>query len=71
MPVIAMSSARVGEPERARTKSAGVTKPLRWLTDHSRASTTKTIGYTTIVYGTAKKPTAPAPKTSAGTATNV
>ena len=44
MPVMAMSSASVGEPERARTKSAGVTNPLTWLTDHSRARTMNTIG---------------------------
>ena len=71
IPVSATSSASVGEPERARTKSAGVTKPCTWLTDHSRASTRKTSGYTTIVYGTAKNPIAPAPNTRAGTATNV
>ena len=44
MPVIAMSSARVGEPNRARTKSAGVTNPCRCDTDHIRHSTRNTIG---------------------------
>src|SRR5258705_10812764 len=71
MPVIATSSAMVDEPDRARTKSAGVTKPCRWDTDHSRASTTNTNGYTITVYGTAKKPAAPEANSRAGTATNV
>ncbi|GAA3446755.1 hypothetical protein GCM10018955_61940 [Planomonospora venezuelensis] len=44
MPVIATSSASVGEPKRARTKSAGVTKPWMCETDQSRISTRKTIG---------------------------
>ena len=41
-------------------------------TDHSRGRKIKTIGYTMIVYGTAKKPvTAPAANIAAGTAMNV
>ena len=44
MPVIATSSAIVDEPDRARTKSAGVTKPCRCDTDHSRHSTRNTSG---------------------------
>src|SRR5256885_4650550 len=71
IPVTATSSAMVEEPDRARTKSAGVTNPCRCETDHSRASTTNTSGYTMTVYGTAKNPVAPAPNSSAGTATNV
>src|SRR5215475_16231158 len=71
IPVIATSSAMVDEPERARTKSAGVTKPCRCETDQSRSSTTNTIGYTMTVYGTAKKPPAPEANSSAGTATKV
>ncbi len=71
MPVIATSSASVGEPNRARTKSAGVTNPCTCDTDQSRIRNRNTSGYTMIVYGTAKKPAAPAPNTSAGTATKV
>ncbi len=71
MPVMATSSAIVGESNRARTKSAGVTKPCTWLTDHSRTRNSSTSGYTMIVYGTAKNPAAPAPNISAGTATKV
>lgn len=44
MPVTATSSASIEEPWRARTKSAGVTKPCTWLTDQSRISTRNTIG---------------------------
>src|SRR5215475_10087491 len=71
MPVMATSSAMVDEPERARTKSAGVTKPCRCDTDQSRTSGTNTSGYTMTVYGTAKKPPAPEANSSAGTATKV
>src|SRR5438034_3896772 len=71
IPVTATSSAMVEEPDRARTKSAGVTKPCRCDTDHRRTRTTNTIGYTMTVYGTAKNPVAPAPNSSAGTATKV
>src|SRR6185312_13092414 len=53
-------------------KSAGVTYPCRCDTDHSRDISRNTIGYSTIVYGTAKKPlTAPEAHMAAGTATNV
>ena len=44
IPVIATSSAIVGESNRDRTKSAGVTKPRTWLTDHSRMTTRNTSG---------------------------
>ena len=44
MPVIAISSASVGDSNRARTKSAGVTKPCRCETDQSRTRTRKTSG---------------------------
>ena len=44
MPVIAISRASVGEPNRVRTKSAGVTKPCRCETDQSRTTTRKTNG---------------------------
>ncbi len=44
MPVIATSSASVGEPNRARTKSAGVTNPCRCDTDQSRIRTRKNSG---------------------------
>ena len=44
MPVIATSSASVGESKRVRTKSAGVTKPCRCDTDQSRTRTRKTSG---------------------------
>ena len=44
MPVIATSSARIGEPNRLRTKSAGVTNPCRCETDQSRHSTRNTSG---------------------------
>src|SRR5690348_8781205 len=71
IPVIAISSASVREPNRARTNSAGVTKPCRWDTDHNRISTRNTGGYVTTVYGIAKNPIAPAEYSSAGTATNV
>src|SRR2546430_13800227 len=61
----------VEEPDRARTKSAGVTNPCRCDTDQSRARIANTIGYTITVYGTAKNPAAPAPNSNAGTATKV
>jgi hypothetical protein len=44
MPVMATSRASVEEPNRARTKSAGVTNPCTCETDHSRISTRKTSG---------------------------
>jgi hypothetical protein len=44
MPVIAMTRASVGEPNLARTKSAGVTNPCRCDTDHRRTSTRNAIG---------------------------
>ena len=72
MPVTAMASDSHREPYRPPTKSAGVTKPCGGDTDHSRDMKTKMIGYTTIVYGTAKNPvTAPVANMAAGTATKV
>jgi hypothetical protein len=44
MPVTATRRAIVDDPDRARTKSAGVTKPCRCETDHSRQSTRNTSG---------------------------
>ncbi len=44
MPVIATSRASVDDPNRARTKSAGVTKPCTCDTDHSRITTRKISG---------------------------
>jgi hypothetical protein len=71
MPVIAISKASTCEPYRAFTKSAGVMYPCTRETDQSRSSGRKTSGYMMTVYGSAKKPVAPAPKMSAGTATKV
>ena len=70
-PVIETTSAKARESNRARTKSAEVTKPCLCDTDQSRIRTRNTSGYSTMVYGTAKKPIAPAPNISAGTATKV
>src|SRR2546429_8889258 len=61
----------VEEPDRARTKAAGVTNPWRCGPDQGRARIANTIGYTITVYGTAKNPAAPAPNSNAGTATKV
>ena len=44
MPVIATTSASIGEPCRPRTKSAGVTYPCWWETDHSRGAARNTSG---------------------------
>jgi hypothetical protein len=44
IPVTATSNAMVDEPDRDRTKSAGVTKPCRCDTDHSRARIRNTSG---------------------------
>ena len=44
IPVIATSRAIVGESNRERTKSAGVTNPRTWLTDQSRMTTRNTSG---------------------------
>ncbi len=59
IPVKATASERPFEPKRPRTKSAVVTYPWRWHTDHSRGRKVKISGYTRIVYGTAKNPAAP------------
>jgi hypothetical protein len=44
MPSTAMPVPSGREPNRARTNSAGVTKPCTWQTDQNRASTTNSIG---------------------------
>ena len=72
MPVTAIARERGLLPYRPPTKSAVVTKPWRCETDQSRLIRMKTMGYSTTVYGTAKKPlTAPVAHIAAGTATNV
>jgi len=43
-PVTATASESPREPNRPRTKSAVVTYPCRWLTDHIRPMKTKMIG---------------------------
>ena len=53
IPVTATSSASPREPNRARTKSAGVTRPCTCATDHSRVSATNPSGYPTMANGTA------------------
>ena len=44
MPVIATTSARLEEPWRPRTKSAGVTKPRTCATDHMRIAASRATG---------------------------
>ena len=60
MPVNATASPSALESNLPCTKSAGVTYRRRCDTDHRRGRNVKISGYTRIVYGTAKKPAAPA-----------
>jgi hypothetical protein len=71
IPVIVNASASQRLPKRPRTKSPAVMYWCLWQTFQIRGKTRKKIGYATIVYGTAKNATAPAPKASAGTAIKV
>ncbi len=71
MPVSATRAPSAGEPNRARANSPGVSNPCRCATDQIRAVKTKARGVVMMANGTAKKPTAPTPYVSAGTATNV
>ena len=61
MPVTATASASAPLSKRPRTKSAAVMYPCLCDTLHRRGITTKTNGYVMTVYGSAKKPSAPAP----------
>ena len=71
MPHSATSRASVGDPKRTRTKSAGVTRPCEWATDHIRLSPTNAMGPATVAKATAKNPPAPTAKSSAGNAMKV